>query len=335
MAINKSKSNDHSPSESSAETGLRLAKEYWLRTIRPRIAGRKLRDKELFVAADAHRRLQASQREAEDWNKTAKGKALPVPAAALAELDQDRFRGPEELYRDEHLKPELLAAIAAALLNKCPAELTPAEAVSGAHELLMAAERYIMALPEQKRGIGRVLETFSEVTFAEIEASNGQFAAGVPFLPPAPYTLERNHSGKKKEPHNLSGPAIKAAVKGFLEEKKRRRPTITEKECRSENVQTAAMVRDGQAVTSGNGNSQSYEEWLRAPDEEIKHCLENSRISLQHLCELRWTRFKDFWEKQGQRARNRKPEANKPKRPQTRVPASAGTSPVKAGKRER
>ena len=51
------------------ERELRLAKEYWLRTIYPHIKGRMLRDAEFFVAQDAHRRLQAAKKNAEDWNR--------------------------------------------------------------------------------------------------------------------------------------------------------------------------------------------------------------------------------------------------------------------------
>ena len=69
---------------------LRLAKTYWLKTIHPYVAGRRLQGVEFYMAADAHRRLQAAQRQAEDWNKINAGKRCPVPAEAFADLSGGR-----------------------------------------------------------------------------------------------------------------------------------------------------------------------------------------------------------------------------------------------------
>jgi hypothetical protein len=115
----------------SIEQELRLAKEYWLRTVQPHIEGRRLRDVELFVAKDAHLRLRGSQRKAEDWNRTQEGRLSPLDV----DLPGEKFREPEVLFADENLKPEILAEIAAPLINKSEAKVSPTEAVRNAHEL--------------------------------------------------------------------------------------------------------------------------------------------------------------------------------------------------------
>ena len=74
------------PNEERVEDILRLAREYWLRTIQPYIANRKLHDVELSVADDAHSRLLQAKRQAEDWNRSKEGQQSPVSAKALAEL---------------------------------------------------------------------------------------------------------------------------------------------------------------------------------------------------------------------------------------------------------
>jgi hypothetical protein len=50
------------------EQELRLAKEYWLRTVQPHIAGRILRGVEFFAAQHAHWLLQEAIKQAGDWN---------------------------------------------------------------------------------------------------------------------------------------------------------------------------------------------------------------------------------------------------------------------------
>src|SRR5208337_2624354 len=121
---------------------LRLAKGYWLKTIQPFIAGRKLRGVEFYIAADAHRWLRMMAELATSWNKSEEGKTSPVPPETFPDWEKDEFREPEELFADENLKPETLASIAAPLVEKTGREnMTAAEAVRRAHESLMAAER--------------------------------------------------------------------------------------------------------------------------------------------------------------------------------------------------
>ncbi len=166
------------------EQELRLAKEYWLQRVQPHIAGRRLRDVELFVAQDAYLLLRGAQRKADDWNRTQEGQLSPLNV----DLSGEKFHEPEVLFADENLKPEILAEIAAPLINKSEARMTPGESVRAAHELLMAAERYIRTLPEKKDEIDSWRSdfdtAFSTITFAEIEASNKNDSGRLPLLPP-------------------------------------------------------------------------------------------------------------------------------------------------------
>jgi hypothetical protein len=53
--------------------------------------------------------------------------------------------------------------------------------------------------------------------------------------------------------------------------------------------------------------------FLPQENEETKNdCLLNSRIPLPDLCEMRWKRFKNFWQKQQRRAARRKPPKKSP-----------------------
>ena len=295
------------------ERELRLAKEYWLRTVQPNIERRKLRDVELFVAQDAHRRLQVSQRKAEDWNRTQEGRLSPLDV----DLSGEQFREPEVLFADKDLKPQILAEIAAPLMNKGEGKMTPAEAVRNAHELLMVAERYIGTLPEQKQGTESLVSdlhlAFSSVSFAEILRSNGKNSGQLPFLPPV---QQKRNEGK------LSLTALRNAVKNFLEQKKKNRPQITEEQWNRQTEQDARLAREGRLKMIGSGKRMTYQEWQSQPDEAIRDCLQNNRISLQNLCTMRWERFKNFWQKQQRRVLNRRPSESK--RPKKSLPKSAG-----------
>jgi hypothetical protein len=133
------------------ERGLRLAKKYWLETIQSHVKGRILRGVEFFVAQHAHWHLQKAVEKAGDWNRLCADKKdgahLPVSVDV-----------PEMLFAD-NVKPEILAAIAAPLVKK-NAKLTPVEAIRNAHELLMAAERYIGTLPKKTEGTESFIADF-------------------------------------------------------------------------------------------------------------------------------------------------------------------------------
>jgi hypothetical protein len=307
----------------SVERELRLAKEYW-QTVQPHIAGRKLRDVELFVANDAYRHLRGAQRNAEDWNCTQEGRRSPLDV----DLSGEQYREPEVLFADKDLKPEILAKIAATLINNNEAKVTPVDAVRNAHELLMVAERYIGTLPEQKEGIQSLANNFelafSTVTCTEIEASNGKDSGQLPLLPPV---QQGRNEGK------LSLTALRKAVKDFYEQEKKNRPQLTEEQYNRATEQDAKLPQEGPLKMMGSGKRTTYQEWQRQPDEAITDCLQNNRILLQTLCTMRWERFKRHWDKQQLQASTRKP--SKPKKSKTKLPKSAATSPQTAGKREK
>ncbi|MGB7748262.1 MAG: hypothetical protein WBN75_13350 [Verrucomicrobiia bacterium] len=313
------------------ERELRLAKEYWLRTVQPYIAGRKLRDIELFVAQDAYLLLMGAQRKAEDWNRIQKGRLSRLDV----DLSGEEFRKPEVLFANENLKPEFLAEIAAPLMNKSEAKMTPAEAVRNAHELLMAAERYIGTLPKSLRGI-EVLKAdmglaFSKVTFDEILRSNEKDSGQLPFLPTA---QQKRNEGK------LSLTALKKAVKVFYEKEKKNRPQLTEEQYNRETEQNAKLLQEGNIYVTGKRKSyqECYQKWQSQPDEEISYCMQKKQIELQILCLMRWERFKKLWQDQQSRTQKRKPsESQRPKKRKSKanLPHSAASSPITAGKRQK
>ncbi|MGO8839071.1 MAG: hypothetical protein ACLQAH_07500 [Limisphaerales bacterium] len=280
---------------------LRLVKAYWLKTIWPYIAKRHLQGVEFYMAADAHRRLQAAQRRAEDWNRTSNGKRCPVPAEAGADLTEARFHEPEELCRDENLKPETLAKIAAPLVQPRPENLTPSAAIGVAHDSLLSAEQYIKALPEQKHGADRFAEDLgwavSPVTFAQIEASNGKGSGQLPLLPP----VARKQKGRTDRDEPLSGNAIKKAVERFLNGHALR---LTQKEYERDPAKTES------------GRPKTYHEWQKDNKRRIEDCLQNNWISLQDLCTLRSERFCRQSQSRSQTAatREQKKRAHKPKK---------------------
>jgi hypothetical protein len=192
-----------------------------------------------------------------------------------------------------------LAAIAAPLVKKQTAELTPIAAVGVAHELLMAAGRYINALPEQKRGTERIIEdfrsAFSTVTFAEIAESNQKGSGQLPFLPPIGQKKKsRTQQEIREKP--LSVNAIKDAVRDFLS---KHTPEITREDYERDQGQSKRVIDD---------------------------CMENSRVSLQDLCRLRWERFEKS--SRDQQARRRKPKP-RPQKLSKAFPVKKTAVPVK------
>jgi hypothetical protein len=317
------------------ERKLRLAKEYWLR-IQPFIKDRPLRNAELYVATDAHFRLRQAAGRAAEWNRTEEGRRFSVPVEALPDFGKDPFLEPEELCRDENLKPETLAAIAAPMMQKRTAELTPLAAIGVAHELLLAAERYVKALPEQKRGTERLMDdfdkAFSTVTFTEIKASNPKSSGKLPLLPPSGQK-RKNISEQEQREEPLSVPAIREAVKRYLDE---HTPRLTQEEYERDQEQTERLAKEGKLVRLGSGKTRTYQEWQSDNQKAIDDCMENSRVSLQDLCKLRWERFERQWNQRQLIASNRKTPRRKPRKQRgENSPSSAASSPQTAGKPEK
>lgn len=313
-------------SQAEIEQELRLAKEYWLRTVQPHIAERKLRGIELFVAQDAYLLLSGAKQKAEEWNRTHQGYLLDI------DLSGENFREPEVLFAGENLKPEILAEIAAPLMKKSEAKMTPAEAVRTAHELLMAAERYVGTLPKDVSGEETFKAAFdlafSPVTFDDILRSNKKDSGQLPLLPTA---QQKRNEGK------LSLTALKNAVKDFYEKKKKNHPPLTEEQYNHQ-AEQEEKLKLGRYYVAGLEKRTTYQEWLSLPDEACKDCLKNNQILLQTLCTVRWERFKKHWLGQQSRTQNRKPpESTQSKRSKSKanLPQSAASSPATAGKRRK
>jgi hypothetical protein len=325
------------------ERGLRLAKKYWLKTIQSHVKGRILRGVEFFVARHAHWRLQEAIKKAGDWNRLCAEKTdgVHLPVSVDVDLSAENFREPEvpEMLFAENVKPEVLAAVAAPLVNKGENRkaMTPDEAIHNAHELLMAAERYIGTLPEKKDEIDSWHSdfdtAFSTITFAEIKASNKNDSGRLPLLLPIGQK-KKGRTEQEVRDNPLSVTAIKAAVKLFLDE---RTPRMSQTEYEREQEQQDRLAKTGMLIQLGSGKPMSYQEWQQSNQDGIDDCLKNNRISLQDLCTMRWERFKKNSRDQQNRAiaREAKKTGDKPKAPKTKLPKSAASSPLAAGKRQK
>ena len=300
------------------ECELRLAREYWL-VIRNFLKGRILRSEEMFVAHHAIRNLKTAANKAAILNESCPvpTDGVSLPASVLVEdlpPDADGFGGlevPEMMFQDK-LKPEVLASIASQLVNKQAAKLSPDEAIRTAHELLMAAKRYIGQLPKREEATESALKkvglAFNTVSFTEIFESNKKNSGRLPLLPPQ----QRKRKGKKEQ-ELLDGPplslkAIKAAVK------KARNEPVPQFSEEQGNIMSGIYL----------GNRLGL--------------LANDQVSLEFLCTMRWERFKKFRLGQQNRVLTReakKKNATKTKRPKARLPNSAATSPIAAGKRQK
>jgi hypothetical protein len=287
------------------EAELRLHMAYWLKSIQPYIAGRKIHGAELYIANNAHSHLKGiAKYAAEWWNTTEDGKKSPIPPESFPDWEKEEFYEPEELFADQNLKPEILAGIAATLVKTGRKNQTPAEAVRDAHELLLAAERYIGTLPKQARSITEQLERqdFCKIAFAEILRSNE--SGKLPLLPP----VQTGRNGGK-----LTMNALKTAVKRFLQQNA---PTITKEQFEKEEEEWARTVRQNKEDIKtnklipemsriGSGKTLTYREWQKLNQDSINDCLENNRISAHLITELRWERFRHFYEKQQSRSDKR------------------------------
>jgi hypothetical protein len=197
----------------------------------------------------------------------------------------------------------------------------------------MAAGRYVNALPEQKRGTERLMDdfdkAFSTVTFAEIKASNTKSTGQLPLLPPTGQK-RKGVSEEKQGKEPLSVPAIREAVKRYLDEHTAR---LTQEEYERDQEQTEWLAKEGKLVRLGSGKSRTYQEWQSDNQKAIDDCMENSRISLQDLCKLRWERFERQWSQRQHIASKGRQARRKPTRP-TRKKPSLGvmSSPETAGK---
>src|SRR5687768_1111772 len=105
----KVKTEEQKKSFEEIATELQLACDYWVRTIQPHIAERKLRGAEYYVAVSAYNRLRVAAHQAGNWNRTPDGMKRPV---TIPDFDGSQYHPPEPLYADE-VKSETLASLAA------------------------------------------------------------------------------------------------------------------------------------------------------------------------------------------------------------------------------
>jgi hypothetical protein len=205
---------------------LRLAAAYWQKQIHPFIIGRKLRYAEFEVARSAYCRVQETIENGRQWNtgnwplgagkcNGGDGEKFPIPANKFPALD--KFQKPAPLLVDKSLQPETLAAIAAPMIGKQLPKLLPSQAVQVAHDLLTAAQDYLVTLREsQTRGHRERLVTGeSTVSFDEIAQSNRGDSGQLPLLPPSP-SKRKGRTEQEISEKPLSKAAIKQAVLGFL-----------------------------------------------------------------------------------------------------------------------
>jgi hypothetical protein len=283
------------------ELELRLAKEYWLKTIQPYIVGRKLHGVEFYIAADAYRWLRMMTELGISWNESEQGKQSPISEKTFPEWEKDEFHQPEELFVDETFKPEVLATIAASFVKTGRKKLTAAEAVRNAHDLYVTAERYIGTLPKQKQGTGSLTEVleleFCKVTFMEILQSNEKQSGRLPLLPPVQ---------QKRNEGRLTMNALKIAVRHFLQEQnssKKKEQYESDEQRWQELVKKSkedktAGKHSGTPFRLGNEKILTYQEWQKQNQDFINDCLKNEKISFRLIAVLRYCRFKKFLWKQ-------------------------------------
>ena len=308
------------------ERELQLAKSYWREKIQPYIAGRKLQGAEFFVAAKAHTWLTMMAKLATHWNESEEGKKSPIPVQTFPEWGKEEFNAPEEFCANENLKPEILAGIAASVMNKGETKLTPVDAIRNAHELFTAANQFINTMPP-KQGTGTIDQVIGlfhkRITFEEIIQSNA--SGNLPLLPPDQTEKHKGH---------LTMTGLRAAVKRFLE---KYNPPLTEEEFNNDKqhrLEFAEMRNTNKNLIQtgdGSGMSLTYLEWQNQNHNSISIWLKNNHISLQVLAALRWDRFKSKCERE--RIRALKKNLPKSKKLKAQLPMSAASSPITVGKR--
>lgn len=194
---------------------IQLVSKYWTETIHPYIKNRELPPVEWCVAADGYRRVEREMRDAQAWNESKIGQHFPVSAETIAAILSDESSKPKALRAADKLTPEVLAQIAAPLLNRRAIRLLnngkpirqAADAISIARDLLIAAQSYIAKLPKNPEFYAALSRGSDPVPFDEILRSSQ--AGGLRLLPPV--QAGRNE-GK------LTPTAIATAIKRFLKQ---------------------------------------------------------------------------------------------------------------------
>lgn len=265
------------------------ASSYWLQTVQPFIQGRKLRQPELAIAEHAYSLVSKADPEAAAWNMTEEGRLHP---AAVIDWTRPEYRRPEPISRDG-LKPELLASLAASMM---PTSEDPAANIQRAHDLLLAAESYISALPEAP-ATGRAMVTamcvaFAWITFDEILAGNEMATkkppSSLPFVP----KVTKTHD--KADPDTLLAISADGLDKAVLQFFSCRHHPLTEQQFRHDQKQEN-RIRQQQGLSV---DTSQFNDWETTAQAALREWRDRKRISLHNLIQMRWSRFRDQWLKQ-------------------------------------
>jgi hypothetical protein len=273
---------------------LRLATDYWLKTVQPYIAGRRLSNPDLYVAQDAHLRLEKARANAVRWNDLPEGKAAPI---ALPDLGDSKFRTPQPLYAEDFPPPEVLATIAAPLLTKQAPPLSAEDAIRCACELLSAAQQHVIGLPrrppaakESEADLEAALCSY--VTVAEVHESNKPASRRLPLLPAL--RVPRKGIAPGKVTGTQTEKAILMAMEDFQKE---RAPEIEQKDWQRDEDQDRKLFP--------HRRPQTWQDWQQEWQRSIDDVKGSRRLSLLALCQLRWERFRRQSDRQSEVATKR------------------------------
>lgn len=263
-------------------TELQFACAYWLRTIQPHIAGRKLRGAEYYLAVHGHSLLKNAADKAANWNAGCRGKQSPL---VLPNFEDSQFRPPEPIYADD-VSAAALAGVTAQLLPKKP-KLSRSEAIREAHDLIVTAEQYVANLPKRSASAAGDLASlmFSTVTFSEIQASNKEDSGKIPLLP----NEREGKAGQGLKEQTLD--AIRKAVKRHLDQSIE---GISEKDYEADVIQESLILENGvgQLTKGRTGVAVSFQEYQAKQKSVNSYYFRNSCVLVGILAQMRFDRFK-------------------------------------------
>jgi hypothetical protein len=258
-----------------------IATRYWLETIQTYLPNRILVGVELYVAKHGHNRLREACTAAIEWNK-GESQCHPI---LLPDFASPQFREPKASYGDD-LNPESLALISALLslrndLPKNETNLSDVDLVRKSHGLVIAAEHYIASLPKKPGSEGEAdLDlAFSYVTLDEIHESNKRNSGRLPLLPAL--QIKQKDIDKNAITAAQTQEAIKREIASFL---KKRVPNVTDVDWNRQAAQDRVLFPNRKPI--------SFEDWQKSWQQSLDELKKNKIVSVQHICKLRWHRFR-------------------------------------------
>jgi hypothetical protein len=194
------------------EANLRIANAYWLETVQPYIADKKLGPELFYIAKIAYERLKKAKKEAEKFTIAGPVKREKSDSDNTLEIDFriSKYKEPEMMIAD--MNSETLAAIAAQLVKGGKMELKPLEAIRSAYSLNFTAKMFLKSLPQTK-GDAERLECnlpLVEISIANICESNESSRKPDGDMPLLPAVQKDRNKGK------LSKYAIKTAFNKYF-----------------------------------------------------------------------------------------------------------------------